>query len=503
VSAERWDAIVVGAGHNGLAAATLLAREGSSVLVLERREEVGGLRAGLTFHPGYRHTGIHHDAALSPWVAEQLGLAAHGLSLRVPPPVACAAPGGSVLVEPGELEAVGCGRGWRHLGALVERLAPFVQRLAREPVPRLDPDAPLWPLLERAVALRRLGADTLGELLRVLGGSAEEWLLPLFPDARVRAGLMLPGLAWGFAGPSDPRTAGLVLLHAALAGDEVVGGPAALVAALLSAARERHVEIRTAAEVARITIDRGGVRGVELRGGERIEADRVVSAVDPRRTLLDLLPPLSLAPSTEDEIRTFRVRSVVAKLHLALTQPPVISGRTTPFERFRVVADPAALDRALTVARQGWIPTAPALDGRIPSLADPALAPPGHAVLSAVVYGVPPAPVEGWSRTVRKQLVESSLSMLAAVCPTIGDTVVASELVVSPEIEARYGVSGGHGLHGEIALDQLWVGRPGPLLSRSRTPVPGLFLASSGTHPGGSLTAASGILAARAVLDAS
>jgi len=503
VSAERWDVIVVGAGHNGLAAATVLAREGYSVLVLERREEVGGLRAGLTFHPGYRHTGIHHEAVLSQGVVDQLDLASHGLTLRAPPPVACAGGGGSVLVEPAELEAVGCGAGWRHLGALVERIAPFVQRLVRDPVPRLDPDAPLWPLLERAVALRRLGADTLGELVHVLGASAEAWLLPLFPDPRVRAGLMLPGLAWGYAGPSDPRSAALVLHQIALGGSEVVGGPAALVAALLAVARARRVEIRTGAEVARIVVERRAVRGVDLRDGARIAADRVVSAVDPRRTLLDLLPPLSLAPSVEDEIRAFRVRTVVAKLHLALSQPPVIAGRTSPIERFRVVADPAALDRALAVARQGWIPTAPALDVRIPSLADPTLAPPGHAVLSAIVYGVPPAPVEGWSRSVRKQLVEASLSMLAAVCPTIADTVVASELVVSPEIEARYGVSGGHPMHGELALDQLWVGRPGPLLSRSRAPLPGVFLASSGTHPGGSLTAASGILAARAVLDAS
>lgn len=503
MSGERWDAIVVGAGHNGLATATRLAREGYDVLVLERREEVGGLRAGLTFHPGYRHTGIHHDAILAPWVVEQLGLDSRGLALRAPPPVACAAASGSVLLEPRELEAVGCGEGWRRLTTFVERVSPFVQRLAREPVPRLDPDAPLWPLVERAVALRRLRADALGELFRVLGASAEDWLRSSFPDPCVRACLMLPGLAWGYAGPSDPQSAALVLHHLALLGSEVAGGPAALVAALLATAREHRVEIRTGADVARILVERRAARGVELRGGERIEADRVVSAVDPRRTLFDLLPPLSLAPSIEDEIRTFRVRSVVAKLHLALSQPPVISGRTYPVERFRVVTDPAALDRALGVARQGWIPTAPALDVRIPSLADPTLAPSGHAVLSAFVYGVPPAPVEGWSRTVRKQLVESSLSMLAAVCPTIADTVVASELVVSPEIEARYGVSGGHPMHGELALDQLWVGRPGPLLSRSRSPLPGLFLASSGTHPGGGLAAASGVLAARAVLDAS
>jgi phytoene dehydrogenase-like protein len=491
--ARRWDAIVVGAGHNGLAAATVLGLEGWSVLVLERREEVGGLCAGLAFHPGYRHTGLRHGAAVPASVVEQLGLAQHGLLMRAAPQVWWAAPDGGGLVAPAD----------PRLDAFVQRVAPFVRRLARDPVPRLDPGAPLWPLVERTVALRRLGRDVFQELLRVVPLPAEEWLRPLVPDPHARAALMLPALLGAYAGPSDPQTAALVLHDLALSGPEVVGGPAALVAALVAAARAQRAEIRTGVEVERLVVDQGVVRGVQLRGGEHVLADCVVSGLDPRRTLLDLVPPLSLPTSIEDEVRTFRVRSVVAKLHLALSQPPILAGRTTPVERFRVVADPAALDTALATARQGSLPTAPALDVHLPSLADPSLAPPGHAVLSAFVHGVPPTPGEGWTRSARKQLFEASLSALAGVCPHIAETVVASDLVVSPEIEARYGVSGGHPMHGEIALDQLWVGRPGPLLSRGRSPLPGLFLASSGTHPGGGVSAVPGILAARAVLEAS
>jgi phytoene dehydrogenase-like protein len=181
----------------------------------------------------------------------------------------------------------------------------------------------------------------------------------------------------------------------------------------------------------------------------------------------------------------------------------VLSGRTVAVERFRVAPSPEGLQDAFDAARLGRVPAAPALDVRVPSLADPSLAPAGHAVLSVQIYGVPPDPVEGWSRAVRKQLVDATLSVLASVCPSIADMVLASELLVSPEIEARYGTSGGHPMHGELALDQLWVGRPGPILSRSRSPIPGLFLASSGTHPGGGATAVPGVLAARAVLDAS
>jgi phytoene dehydrogenase-like protein len=202
-------------------------------------------------------------------------------------------------------------------------------------------------------------------------------------------------------------------------------------------------------------------------------------------------------------MRRFRTRSVQAKLHLALSAPPVLAGRTAPVERFRVVRSPESLQEAFDEARLGRVPATPALDVRVPSLSDPSLAPAGHAVLSVQIYGVPPEPTDGWSRAVRKQIVDATLAALAEVCPSVADSVLASELVVAPEIEARYGVTGGHPLHGETALDQLWVGRPGPSIARSRSPIPGLFLASSGTHPGGGATAVPGVLAARAVLDAS
>jgi phytoene dehydrogenase-like protein len=504
VSAGKVDAVVIGAGHNGLAAATLLGREGQSVLVLERRDDVGGLCAGLPFHPGYRHTGIHHDTCVPKAIVDALRLMEHGLVTRPAPAVWCAAPGGGVLLEPGELLAAGCGPGWEQLQSFVEQVGPFLRRLASEPVPRLDAHAPAWPLLERAVQLRRLGQANVLELLRLVGASADDWLTPLLPDPRVRAAVALPGLLYAFVGVRDPQSAALVLRDLALAGtDEVVGGPAGLVSALLAAARVHRVEVRTGAEVERLVVERGAVRGVFLRGGERIDAERVVSSADPRRTVLDLAPPLSVPAGIEDEFRRFRTRSVQAKLHLALSAPPVLAGRTGPVERFRVVPSPEVLQDAFDAARLGRVPATPALDVRVPSLADPSIAPAGHAVLSVQIYGAPPEPTEGWSRAVRKQLVEATLSALAGVCPSIADTVVASELVVSAEIEARYGVTGGHPMHGEIALDQLWAGRPGPSSSRDRSPIPGLFLASSGTHPGGGATAVPGVLAARAVLGAS
>jgi phytoene dehydrogenase-like protein len=504
VTAGKLDVLVIGAGHNGLAAATMLAREGLSVLVLERRDDIGGLCAGLPFQAGYRHTGIHHDTDVPRLILDQLQLAEHGLVTRPAPPVLCATPGGGVMLEPGELRGAECAHGWDEIQAVLDHVGTFVRRLASEPVPRLDPDAPAWPLLERAIQLRRLGASTVVDVMRVLGASADAWLLPWLPHPAVRAGVMLPGLLGAYVGAKDPQSAALVLRQLSLASpNEVAGGPAALVTALLAAARSHRVEVRTGAEVERLVVERGVVCGVHLRGGERIDAARVVSSVDPRRTLLDLAPPLSLPSPVEDEVRTFRTRSVQAKLHLALSAPPVLAGRTVPVERFRVAPSPEALQDAFDAARLGRVPAAPALDVRVPSLADPSLAPAGHAVLSVQIYGVPAEPVEGWSRAVRKQIVDATLSVLAGVCPSIADGVLASELVVSPEIEARYGVTGGHPMHGELALDQLWVGRPGPLLSRTRSPVPGLFLASSGTHPGGGATAVPGVLAARAVLDAS
>jgi phytoene dehydrogenase-like protein len=514
VSSHGWDAIVVGGGHNGLAAASVLARSGRSTLVLEARDHAGGLCLGEMFHPGYRHTGLHHDAdTVRPWVLEALQLHQHGVALRDRPPLFLPAvpgesPGSGLLVHDdpeearGELLVVSDDAGYKRWRSFVDDARPTVADLLDAPTPRVGRDASAMPLIEQAFRLRRRGAASMLELLRAVVMSADDWLGEFVGHPRLKAGLALGGLNGAFMGPRSPQSAGLVLLREAIAGREIVGGPAKLAESLLAAVRHQGVTVRCSAAVERIRVEQGAVRGVVLRGGESIDAPVVVSGLDPRRTLLDLVAPIALPPLAEDEVRGLRTRATSAKLHLALSHAPVFTCRERQFERIRVVSDTTRIERAFDDAKHGRLPSRPPLDIRVPSVADPTLAPPGHHVLSIHVFGVPYAPAGGWSKAAREQLVDAALAVLGEVAPSSSAAVVAAELLVPPEIEARYGVTGGHPMHGEHALDQLWIGRPGPTLSRHATPIRGLFLGSGGTHPYGGASGAAGVWAARSAMEA-
>lgn len=509
-----WDAIVVGGGHNGLAAACILARGGLRTLVVEARDHAGGLCAGETFHPGYRHVGLHHDTdTVRPWVVEALQLPKHGLKLRDRPPLFLPAapdelPEGGILVDDdpdlarAERGLTGDVEGWKRLRALIVELRPLLAPLLDAPAPQIRRNAPLWPLVKHAFHLRRGGAERLMDLARLGTLSAEDWLGEYLADPRLRAGLSLGALHGTFMGPLSPQSAGLVLLRELASGQEVAGGPQALVAALLAAATERGVTVRTGAAVERLRVARGRVAGVTLATGEALDAPIVISALDPRRTLLDLVAPAELPDVVEDEVRAVRVRATSAKLHLALSRPPAFSCREGAFERVRVATDPRTVERAFDAAKHRRLPEIPALDVRIPTVSDPSLAPAGHHVASVHVFGVPYAPEGGWTSDARDALLARTLAVLEGVAPGLGATVVAAELLVPPDIEARYGVTGGHPMHGEHALDQLWVGRPGPLLSGHATPIAGLYLASGGTHPHGGASGAAGVAAARIAVEA-
>ncbi|MEQ1572346.1 MAG: NAD(P)/FAD-dependent oxidoreductase [Myxococcota bacterium] len=293
--------------------------------------------------------------------------------------------------------------------------------------------------------------------------------------------------------PRSPQSAGLVLLREALAGQTVAGGPAKLVEVLLAVAKSHGATVRCSAVVERIRVEGGAVRGVTLAGGESIDAGLIVSAADPKRTLLELVGPRDLPLRAEEEIRALRTRATSAKLHLALSRGPRFADR--PVERVRIALDPNHLERAFDDAKHGRLPADPALDLAIPSVSDPSLAPAGHHALSIHVFGVPYAPVGGWAGA-REALVDTVVRSLARFDPELPSAIVAAELVDPPELEARYGVSGGHLMHGEHALDQLWVMRPGMALASHETPIRGLYLGSAGSAPYGWPGAAAGLGAA-------
>ena len=487
---------VIGAGHNGLVAALRLARAGRRVTVLERREAPGGLAAGEELHPGYRVPGVLHDTAgFRPRIAAALGLERHGLAWRERPPVVVGRPGR----QPVRLAGDDGLAAWRRS---VDELRPFLARLQERPPPRMElrgaGDFLLLGL--EGVALRRLGKRRGRELLRILPMPARDWLLEWFDDEDIAGALAAPGLLGGFTGPRAPGTAGALLLLEAGAGREVAGGPEALSSALVAAADAASVEMRAGAEVTRVEVERGRSTGVRLAGGERLEADTVVAACDPTTALLGLLAPGTLGLGDERELRGYRSRGTVAKLHLALSGTPTAAGGDGgPVELLRV-GSLDELERASDAVKYGELPAEPTFEMRLPSLADPDLAPAGHQVASLTIDFVPREPTGGWTAESRERLQTAVMARLEEVVPGLGAMVVAAELLTPADLEERHALTGGHLFHGEMALDQMLSLRPAVCAGRYRTPVTGLYLGGGGSHPGGGITGLPGWLAAGAVL---
>lgn len=490
------DVVVVGGGPNGLVASTLLARAGRKVTLLERADAVGGLAAGFEFHPGYHSTGLLPRVLVPEGLARELGLALTGARASV----LLADPAGPHLLLPGELSAMpealrnqglsDDAKGIGALAAVVAEIRPLLTGLleARAPVVQGQPD--LGSLLRTALRLRSLGRGPMMELLRIAPGCIDDLLREQLHSERLIAGLAADALPGTWMGPRSPGTSAMWLLHHGAEGRTTTG--ATLVAALETAARAAGVTIQHNANVSRIRLEQGRVVGVEIHGQGGMDADTVVSALDPKRTLLHLVAPTELPPAIERDVRGVRSRGAHAWVLLALAEAPVFAGHPG-VTHFRVGSAVNDWERCFDAVKYRRLPASPTLDVRLSSEAV-------GVTLEVGVHGVPYALDGGWTEAARDALAASVLDQLQTVLPTIREQVVASRVLSPFDIEARTGASGGHVSHGELGLDQLWAARPTLKLARQSTGIPGLFLASPGTHPGSVWTGGSGRLAAQAAL---
>ena len=523
-----YDAIVVGAGHNGLTAAAYIARGGLRVLVLEARERVGGATVTEELAPGVRVPALAHTVGrLRPSVAKELELSRHGLSL-VAPEVRVFAPqpdGRAVTLWADLARTVDSLRTWSEDDAVsfvefdrrVRTLSRFLADLGDEAPPDVRApglgDALLGLRLGRT--FRGLGKADGRTILRVLAMAAADFVAESFSSEAIRATLVWRGVRYTAMGPWSAGTTQVLLADAAgndsgAAGETVFarGGPSALAEALVSAAREAGAEIRTGARVVAVTTDDGAVTGVALASGEEITAPAVVSGLDPKQLLAKLVDPVTLGPALRWRAANIRTPGRLAKVNLVLDGLPDVPATAGDARllRGRIQVGTSSIDaveRAFDPSKYGNLPVSPVLEATIPSLVDPSLvvdASDGTQVMSVLVQWIPPIPDGSEPTAWRDAIGDLAIGALETFAPGIGSRITARRVLTPEDLETEYGLSGGHPLHAEPALDSFFLWRPLLGWARYRMPVDGLYLAGSGAHPGGGVTGAPGRNAAREVL---
>ena len=373
------------------------------------------------------------------------------------------------------------------------------RQLLDQRAPAIGQTSDLWPLIKTALGVRMLGERDMMELLRIAPSCVDDWLEEHFPSPLVRSLLMGPSMLGAWMGPRSPTSALCLLAYEALADREVAGGPAGLLQALLGACQAAGVTVRCGAEVGQITIADGAVTGVTLTDGEALAATTVVSAIGPRKTLLDLVDPLWLPPTETSDAQNIRTRGTMAKVHLGISGPLRFTGGPEGVERAWVGPHPLDLERAFDDARLREPVRAPVLDLRVPTIHDPSLAPPGHHVVSILVHGAAHDLDGGWGEAATASLKAAVLGQLRRFADLPDERIVGCEVLTPADIAQRYALEGAHLWHGEVGLDQLWTLRPSRTTSQHATPIDGLYLGSAGAHGGAALTCGAGALAAKAV----
>ena len=523
---SQHDAIVIGAGHNGLVAAAYLAKAGRRVLVLEKRAAVGGSAVTEELHPGYRFsTCAPEGSRLAAEVVRELRLAEHGLEwLPADPVVFAPQPDGSQLTiwrdtrrtaeEIGRFSAADARR-YPDFVALMTRLADAVGGLLRAVPPDLPEVgwADLRGLFPLAAPMRRLGRKRVNDLLRVLPMPVADLLNEWFESDAVKAAIAASAVRDVSWGPKEAGTAYLLLFNWATSDSGlfrsaglVRGGMGALAGALAGAARAAGVEIRTGTPVERVLVESGRVAGVALAGGERVASATVVSGADPRTTFFGLLEPRLLPAAFVRHVRNVKYRGSTARVHLALAGLPefTATGREDAALRLagpiQIAPSLLQLQRAYDCTKYGEFSSVPYLDAWIPTLLDPALAPAGQHVLSITAKYAPYRLRHGSWADRREAFLENVLATLSEYAPKLQDLVRFRSLRLPPDLEAEFGVPEGNLCHGEMTLDQFFHMRPIPGHARYRGLIPGLYLCSASTHPGGILNGLPGRNAAREIL---
>lgn len=508
-----YDLLLIGAGHNGLTTAATLAQAGKRVLVLERRNMPGGIATTEEIFPGVRvNTGFPSAHLLHPDVIKNLRLD-NGLEF-LPSPVSIFAPqkeGAALTFGDEKTTAASLAQHSPKDAIRYTEYAIFVKRLAgvlaammpltppalKEPYSMSE----LWPWAQVALKARGLGEREMMEFIRVLPMSAYDFLSEWFESDAVKGALGLFSTLNTFLGPMGAGTAlGLLYQHTGKAGPVFVKGGAGRVSeALMKSAKAFGAEIRLGTGVRQILVENGKVTGVVTSSGETITAPVVVSSADPRHTLFDLVGAYQLPVRVMRRARNVRYRGSTATVHFQLSGLPQFGQRSPDELKGWIAINPSLkyLEQAYDAAKYGRMSEKPALLAHMPTLHAGAA---GQQVLSVMVRYAPYTLKEGTWDTQKAALAQTVLNTLAEYAPGLPGLVKQTHTLTPLDYEREYGLAEGHWMHGQMGLDQLLMLRPVPGWGRYRTPVEGLYLCGSGTHPGGGLTGLPGLNAAREVL---
>jgi phytoene dehydrogenase-like protein len=519
----RYDAIIIGGGHNGLTAAAYLARAGRKVLVLERRHVLGGAAVTEEVFPGFRFSVCSYVVSLlRPEIIRELDLPRHGLEILPLDGTFTPMPSGDYLwrvndhaktrreiARHSRLDAEAYdeyGRAMVEMGRFVK---PILGMLPPDPT-SLDPRG-LKQLLFLLRRFQRLPRNDQYNQVQLMTMSAVDFLDQWFETDVLKATMSASGIIGTFLGVRSPGTAYVLLHHymgeidgAFRSWGLARGGTGAISNAIAGAARAAGVEIRANVEVAKIIVSGNRAEGVVLRNGDEIRARVVASSVDPRLTFLRLLDTGTLPDGFVEDIHRYKFRGSSAKVNLALDALPDFTALPGPGPHLRgaVSISPSVdyMERAYDDAKYGRFSKKPYIDIVIPSLTDPSVAPPGRHVMSCFVQYAPYHLKEGTWDDHREALGDAVIDTLAEYAPNVRGIVRHRQVLTPLDLEREWGLSEGNIFQGELTLEQLFFLRPTPGWAQYRTPVSHLYMCGSATHPGGGIMGAPGRNAAFKIL---
>ena len=519
----KYDAIIIGGGHNGLVTAAYLARAGKKVLVLERRHVLGGAAVTEEIFPGFKFSVCSYVVSLlRPEIIRDLDLPRHGLEILPLDGTFTPMPSGDYLwrvndhgktrreiARHSRLDA----EAYEEFGKAMLEMCKFVK-----PILSMTPPNPtkLSPSMLKKLAFlgrrfQRLSAEDKYRQVQLMTMSAVDFLDQWFETDVLKATMSASGIIGTFLGVRSPGTAYVLLHHYMGEIDGAFrswgfsrGGTGAISNAIADAAREAGAEIRTRAGIGRILVKNGRAVGVALENGDEFFADVVSSSVDPRLTFQRMIEPEHLPPDFLEEVRRYKFRGSSGKVNLALDALPDFKCLPGPGAHLRgaISISPSVeyMERAYDDAKYGNYSRHPYIDMVIPSLTNPTVAPPGKHVMSCFVQYAPYKLAEGNWDEKREAFGDNVINTVAEFAPNLKNIIIGRQVLTPLDMERDFGLSEGNIFQGELSLEQLFFLRPVPGWAQYRTPIKNLYMCGSATHPGGGIMGAPGRLAALEIL---